>query len=173
MIIGVISDSHKRDDVAKEAMLYLKDRGASIIIHAGDIVEKTTLKDLKELGIPYRAVLGNNDHHLEKLKEKFNLYSEPYEFSFGSFSFLLMHKPKWLKSGTDFCIFGHTHTFECFKKDKTIFVNPGEICARNKPLHEFCYIDTDSMDVIKVSAKAKKQRVWIEEKMDILELKSE
>ena len=48
-----------------------------------------------------------------------------------------MHLPYHLIPDVDIVIFGHTHIFE--KKDyknKTLFINPGEVCAREKPLIE-------------------------------------
>ena len=63
--IGVISDSHHRSDIAKSAIDYLKEKGVDLLLHAGDIVEISTLKDMRDSGIPYKAVLGNNDSFLK------------------------------------------------------------------------------------------------------------
>ncbi|MGB2553937.1 metallophosphoesterase family protein, partial [Campylobacter sp. MOP51] len=59
--IGIISDTHHQPNIALEAIKILKDNGAHIILHAGDIVEARTLSDLKDSKLPYVAVLGNND----------------------------------------------------------------------------------------------------------------
>ena len=50
--IGVISDSHHRSDIAKSAIDYLKEKGVDLLLHAGDIVEISTLKDMRDSGIP-------------------------------------------------------------------------------------------------------------------------
>ena len=45
-----------------------------------------------------------------------------------------MHLPFHLHPDTDIIIFGHTHKFDCEYKNKKLFINPGEICAREKPI---------------------------------------
>ena len=47
-----------------------------------------------------------------------------------------MHLPYHMTPDCDVLIFGHTHKFECDYKNKTLFLNPGEVCAREKPLIE-------------------------------------
>jgi predicted phosphodiesterase len=37
---------------------------------------------------------------------------------------------------TEIVISGHTHIFACEFKNNTLFLNPGEVCAREKPLSE-------------------------------------
>ena len=55
-----------------------------------------------------------------------------------------MHLPFYMSPDADIVIFGHTHTFECDFKNNTLFLNPGEACARNKPLMEFVMLDIDN-----------------------------
>jgi hypothetical protein len=47
-----------------------------------------------------------------------------------------MHLPMYLNGDTDVVIFGHTHVFESEYKNRTLFLNPGEVCAREKPQKE-------------------------------------
>jgi predicted phosphodiesterase len=46
-----------------------------------------------------------------------------------------------MNGDSDVVIFGHTHIFESDFKNNTLFLNPGEICAREKPLSEFVLLD--------------------------------
>lgn len=145
---GVISDSHHRSDVAKSAINFLKDCGADLLIHAGDIVEHITLKDLKHSNLPYVAILGNNDKELQKYKKEFNLFKEPYNFDFNGFKFRLAHYPYYLKGEADIFIYGHTHVFSVTKCNNSLYLNPGEICARKKPKFECVLVECEKQNFI-------------------------
>ena len=162
--IGVISDSHSAVFAANQALEYLKNKKVDLIIHAGDIVELATLKMLKRLKIPYAAVIGNNDIHLSKYRNEYALYNEPFIFDFNNIKIKLMHHPFFLDKSADIVIYGHTHYFACVKTDNTLFLNPGEICARKKPIHEFAYITIDEKNfkVTKVQSKARANLCWQE-----------
>lgn len=165
--IGVISDSHHRSDIATQAIKILKKQGVHILIHSGDIVELKTLEDMKNSLIPYVAILGNNDANLQKYKNEFNLFYEPYRFQFNHIKFNLMHYPFYFSNAYDINIYGHTHYFQACKNDKSLFVNSGEICARKKPLHEFAMIEFDSeIKVIKFE-KALKSLSWVKKEFCI------
>lgn len=136
MKIGIISDTHSKVQLAREALDMLLENGAEFIIHAGDIVEVETLELLKNCGKRYVAVYGNNDAHLVEHHNKYNLVQEPHYFKLADTKFKLMHLPFYMAPDTEIVVFGHTHTFESDFKNGTLFLNPGEICARSKPLSE-------------------------------------
>lgn len=144
--VGVISDSHHRSDVARSAINFLKDYGANLLIHAGDIVEHVTLKDLKKSNLAYFAVLGNNDKNLARFTKEFNLFKEPYEFIFNEFKFKLAHYPYYLKGDADIFIYGHTHVFSVTQCNNSLYLNPGEICARKKPKFESVLLECDKQN---------------------------
>lgn len=107
--------------------------GAEYLIHAGDIVKPEILEQLKKSGLKYLAVYGNNDAHLVDYHTKYNLVQEPHYFKLDSTTFKLMHLPFYLNADAEVIIFGHTHVFECDFKHRTLFLNPGEACARDEP----------------------------------------
>lgn len=131
MKIGLLSDTHKKTGYAKEAIEHLLKEGAEFLIHAGDIVEPEVLELLKKAPVKYIAVYGNNDAHLAAHHNRYNLVQEPYYFKLANRKFKLMHLPFYMSPDADIIIFGHTHTFECDFKNNTLFLNPGEACARN------------------------------------------
>lgn len=139
--IGILSDVHKQRGLQQDAIAHLKDRGASFLIHAGDFSTKQNLQDLKDSGIAYCAVFGNNDAALLECKEQFEIHKEPHYFKYRGIKFKLMHIPFYLSGDVDVVIFGHTHAFECEKKGNTLFINPGEVCARNKPISEYALLE--------------------------------
>ncbi len=141
MKIGIVSDSHKKVELLQNALNILKNNGVQFIIHAGDIVLEESLQLLEDSGLPYQAVFGNNDFNLLNLSDKYNIANEPHYFDIDNISVKLMHYPYYLNGDTDLVVFGHTHYFEAEYKNDTLYINPGEICARKKPISEFALIE--------------------------------
>ncbi|MFA5234270.1 MAG: YfcE family phosphodiesterase [Sulfurimonas sp.] len=141
MKIGIISDTHTKVKKAARAIETLVKDGAEFIVHAGDIVDVEVLHLLHESGVRYEAVYGNNDAHLAKFHNQFNLVQEPYYFKLANTKFKLMHLPFYMSPDADVVIFGHTHKFSLEFTGNTLFLNSGEVCARNKPLSEWAMLE--------------------------------
>ena len=136
MKIGIISDTHTKFKKAQKALSMLLENGAEFIVHAGDVVEIETLELLKNCGKKYLAVYGNNDAHLVSYHNDYNLVQEPYYFTLANTKFKLMHLPFYMAPDTEVVLFGHTHQFKSEFNNNTLFLNPGEVCAREKPISE-------------------------------------
>ena len=121
MKIGILSDSHHKNDYLKECIEFLKKENCEYLIHAGDICSKDGLDILKDSNLKYIAVFGNNDRDLFQFSEDYNIKKEPYYFKIEDKSFKLMHLPFHLHPDTDIIIFGHTHKFDCEYKNKKLF----------------------------------------------------
>lgn len=143
LTIAVLSDSHRKKSLTDEAIEHLKNEGAQYLIHAGDLEIVENLKALQNSSLPYISVFGNNDHGLIPYSSNFNIYKEPYYFKIKENSFKLMHLPYYLTGDTDVVIFGHTHQFSVEFTNNTLFLNPGEVCARNKDLSECSLLKID------------------------------
>ncbi len=107
------------------------------------------------------SVFGNNDASLIAIQKKYNIYKEPYYFNVKDISFKLMHLPFYLNGDTDIIISGHTHFFESSYSNDTLFINPGEICARKKNLTE-CVLLEITKNQYKISYNFKKpdEKIW-------------
>ena len=136
MKIGILSDSHLKSGYTKDVIDFLKEENCEYLIHAGDLCIEKNLQLLEESNLSYVAVFGNNDRSLLSLASKYNIKNEPYYFKIKDIKFKLMHLPYHMTPDCDVLIFGHTHKFESDYKNKTLFLNPGEVCAREKPLIE-------------------------------------
>ncbi|MCT7584205.1 YfcE family phosphodiesterase [Aliarcobacter butzleri] len=134
MIIGILSDSHFKVAYQKEVVELFKNERCEYLIHAGDFCCEKNLQLLKESNLKYIVVFGNNDRDLFDLASKYNIKSEPYYFKIEDLKFKLMHLPYHLTPDSDIVIFGHTHKFHCEYTNKTLFLNPGEVCAREEPI---------------------------------------
>lgn len=143
MKIGIISDTHTKVKKARRAINTLIEDGAEFIIHAGDIVDIEILHLLQDSGIEYIAVYGNNDAHLAQFHTQFNLVQEPYYFKVADTKFKLMHLPFYMSPDADVVVFGHTHEFSLEFINNTLFINSGEVCARNKPLSEWAMLEIE------------------------------
>ncbi|WP_320035368.1 YfcE family phosphodiesterase [Halarcobacter sp.] len=148
MKVGILSDSHYKSDYTKEVINLLKENQAEYLIHAGDLCMEENLKHLEESGLTYVSVFGNNDFSLIELSSKYNIKQEPYYFKIKDISFKLMHLPFYLTGDSDIVIYGHTHIFETDYKNGTLFLNPGEVCAREKPLVECILLDINENEYI-------------------------
>ena len=157
MKIGIISDSHSKVKEAKKALDKLLEDGAEFIIHAGDICEYETLELLKNCGKKYIAVYGNNDAGLVQYHNKFNLVQEPYYFKLANTKFKLMHLPFYMTPDAEVIISGHTHKFHSEFQKGTLFLNPGEVCMRNKDAVEFTMLEVND-DTLEVTYYAQKEK---------------
>lgn len=148
MKIGILSDSHHKVGYTKEVIEFLKQKGSQYLIHAGDLCIEENLKLLENSGLIYVSVFGNNDYSLISLSNKYKIKQEPYYFKIKDIKFKLMHLPYHLSPDVDVVIFGHTHRFECEYKNETLFINPGEVCAREKPLIECVFLEIKENEYI-------------------------
>jgi predicted phosphodiesterase len=94
------------------------------------------LRQLEEAGVPYAAVFGNNDAALRPLAGTYRIKPEPWYFRLRDLRVKMMHLPYYLTPDAELVIYGHTHHFASEMKGGTLYCNPGEICAREKPLSE-------------------------------------
>src|SRR5574344_2183219 len=133
MKIGILSDSHHKNEYLKECIEFLK---------------KESLDILKNSNLKYIIVFGNNDRDLFQFSEDYNIKKEPYYFKIEDKSFKLMHLPFHLHPDTDIIIFGHTHKFDCEYKNKKLFINPGEVCAREKPIISCAKLEINTNEYI-------------------------
>jgi hypothetical protein len=123
--IGVISDTHGL--LRPEALEVL--RGASHILHAGDIGTPAILTELARIA-PVTAIRGNVDHGnwAAALPDTLTIRAAG----------LLVHlahdvrtlDPQVLPQGADVVVFGHSHRPSVARRGSTLFLNPGSAGPR-------------------------------------------
>jgi len=136
MKIGILSDPHLRSDLQKAAIEKLLEQGAEYLLHAGDLCVEENLRQLEETGIPYAAVFGNNDTPLRNVAGRYRIRPEPWYSRIKDLKVKMMHLPYYLTPDSDLVIYGHTHRFAVEAKGPTLYLNPGEICAREQKRSE-------------------------------------
>ena len=161
MKIAVVSDSHRKIDLTAQAIDMLKSKGAQYLVHAGDLEIKENLELLKNSGLIYVSVFGNNDYNLIQYQNQYKIYKEPYYFKIKDMKFKLMHIPNFLSPDSDIIILGHTHIHEHQYVNNTLYLNPGELCAREKDLTECVLLEiTDTQYIIEYNFKKPSDKIW-------------
>jgi len=167
--IGVLSDSHYQTKLHQEAIEHLLSRGATHLLHAGDLEREEHLQMLENTKLPYIAVYGNNDTSLMFLRHKYNIYKEPHYFKIQELTIKMMHMPYYMNPDADIVISGHTHQFEATLKGETLFLNPGEVCAREKPLSECAMIEIeDGKFTVEHYYRELSKKEWVLHPIDLL-----
>ncbi len=148
--LGILSDTHRKTQLHQEAIDKLKQEGATHLLHAGDLELETHLQMLENSGLPTVAVYGNNDTTLIPLYGHYAIYREPHYFEIEGIKIKMMHLPYYMNADADIVISGHTHHFKAEKKGETLFINSGEVCAREKPLSECAMVEINADGVMQV-----------------------
>jgi len=168
MKIGILSDSHTKTKLHREAVEHLISLGVEYLLHAGDIMLEEHLQMIEATNLPYACVYGNNDTALISLHGKYNIFQEPYYFKIDDLKIKMMHMPYYMSADANIVISGHTHIFEASLSTNTLFINPGEVCAREKPLSECAMVEVeDGKFVVKHYFRELTQEQWIERVIEL------
>lgn len=153
MTIGIISDTH--DDMAaiKKAVDIFNAKGASHVIHAGDLVSPFTFEVLEELNSRFIGIFGNNDGDRLLLNEKSgeSIYNQPHMLTLHGKKIVVIHEHHFVdtfaESGHfDLVIYGHSHTPEVRKVKDTLVINPGKAAKLHKGKSTLALLDMDRME---------------------------
>ncbi len=135
MKIGLISDSHDHIDNILQAARLFKERGVSLVIHAGDFVSPPALKPLD--GLRLAGVFGNNDGELSGLQKMFGKLGGELGGDFLALeedgrSIAVYHGTVPALTDAlascgkyDLVVTGHTHKIVNEHVGKTLVLNPG------------------------------------------------
>ncbi len=162
--IGILSDTHRRGDLQQEAIKKLLSSGAQYLLHLGDLEDEENLKALSQAGVPYAAVFGNNDIALWREEANYRIKKEPYYLKIKDYTIKMMHLPYYMSADSDLVLFGHLHEFSAELRGKSLFLNPGEVCARNKNLTECVLLELQKSQYrVNYFFKEPQSSVWREE----------
>jgi putative phosphoesterase len=137
MKIGVLSDTHDRLGTTAEAIRLLRDAGAELILHCGDIETAATVRLFAD--IPTHFVFGNWDGRTASLLDAMAEVGATHHPDFGhlvidgqEIAWVHSHKKGQLRelehSGLfDYLFYGHSHYAESHRTGRTLVANPGAI----------------------------------------------
>lgn len=159
MLVGLMSDTHDNLPLIDKAIAKMNEANVALVLHAGDYIAGFVIPRFKQLKSRMIGVFGNNDGDHELLKKRFS--ENPNLEIRGSFAEIpaegtriaLLHggDNELLKSliageNYDFIVHGHTHNQEIYKKEKTLVVNPGEVCGYLTGRATVAMLDTTSRE---------------------------
>ena len=149
MRIGIVSDSHDNVPQVKAAVAAFKDKGAEVLIHAGDFVAPFAVKGFLALGVPILGVFGNCDGEQKVISELLpDIVSGPRRETLAGLNFVIVHSIDSLeetgRGGADVIVCGHTHKAEV-SGGRPLVINPGECGGWVTGRSTAALLDTDTM----------------------------
>jgi putative phosphoesterase len=141
MRIGVVSDTHDRQEAVAEAVRLLIEQQVELILHCGDIESPDTVRVFRP--VPTHFVFGNWDKDKAKLIGAIKEIGGAYSDSFGAIvldgkriAWVHSHERHQLRQLEnadffDYVFYGHTHVREQHRTGRTLVANPGALFRAN------------------------------------------
>ena len=144
MKVCILSDSHDNRELLYNAVRDAKTRGAEAILHCGDVVAPSTLKEIREFNLPIHVIHGNNTgdlHMMSRIAGKPNsvvrFYGQDAGITLGGKRIFLVHYPHYARAlattgDWDLVCYGHDHKKHLeditnIKGGTTVLANPGTV----------------------------------------------
>jgi putative phosphoesterase len=163
MRIGVVSDTHDRQEAVAEAVRLLLEQQVELILHCGDIESPDTVRVFKS--IPTHFVFGNWDKEKAKLAAAIKDAGGTHYDSFGALT-LSEKRIAWVHSHErhqlrqlenadyfDYVFYGHTHVREQHRTGRTLVANPGALFRANPKTCIVLDLSTGEIKPLIVSTK--------------------
>ena len=157
MLVGLIADTHDRLPAIKDFVKLFAERGAPIVMHAGDYCAPFSLNPFIEANLPVLGIFGRNDGDPEGLKAYASagmgteLYESPHSFEVNGSRILLVHDlgevNKRSIDAHEIVVHGFTHVQETVTRGDTLLVNPGEACGWLHGKCTCCILDLETKEV--------------------------
>jgi hypothetical protein len=141
MRIGVVSDTHDRQETIAEAVRLLLEQQVELILHCGDIESPDAVRVFKPIHTHF--VFGNWDKDRPKLIAAIKDIGGTHYDSFGALELAgkrlawvhshERHKLRQLENADffDYVFYGHTHVREQHRTGRTLVANPGALFRAN------------------------------------------
>ena len=162
MLIGLMADSHDRVPAIRELLERITERGAGMVLHAGDYCSPFSLAPFLELSIPFAGVFGRNDGDREGLGAMagkgvgIELFESPHSLEVGGRRILLVHDLGEVAERSldahEIIVHGFTHRQESRETESgALLVNPGEACGWLHGTPSAAILDLDAKAVELIS----------------------
>jgi putative phosphoesterase len=163
MKVGLMSDTHDRLPFIDKAVQRLNEEKVELVLHAGDYSAPFAAYRFKPLKARMIGVFGNNDAEKELLQKNFETIGKQVRGKFAevkvdNLKIALLHGEETdllesiiNTSAYDVVMHGHTHKAEVRKQNRTLIVNPGEVCGYLSEKATIGFLDTGTMEVELVS----------------------
>jgi len=165
MLVGIMSDTHDHLPMVDKAVKKLVEEKVELVLHAGDYVSPFVIPHFKPFKGKFIGVFGNNDGDHEFLKRRFTEFGleirgEFAEVKIDGLRIALLHggepggppgASELLRSLIssdcyDVIVHGHVHEAKAYKKEKTLIINPGEVCGYLTGKSTVAVLNTKTLD---------------------------
>ncbi|NNF43941.1 MAG: YfcE family phosphodiesterase [Phycisphaerales bacterium] len=163
MRIGILSDSHGRAAVTRAAVLALREAGADMLIHLGDIETDAVIDEL--VGMPAHIVFGNCDFDADALGRYARNVGVTVDDPVGDLEidgrrvvFTHGHRPrvleKALAEGAEYILHGHSHHPRDERIGASRVINPGALFRAVR--YTACVLEpaTDAVELLEIPRPA-------------------
>ena len=149
MKIGIIADTHDHVRNVEKALGRFADRGAEIVLHAGDVIAPFAAKALARFEGPLHAVFGNNDGERAGLSKVLDILRPPRDLTLGGRKIVLAHDPGEIPAGlagsAEVIVTAHTHEPE-IAPGRPVRINPGEAAGWLTGRATCVVLDTETLE---------------------------
>lgn len=159
MRIGILSDTHDRQERAAAAVRALVDAGAEVLIHCGDITTPEVVYECVHL--PSYFVFGNNDDDQDGIRAAIatiqghclgwggviELHGKKIGVTHGD---QRREVAKILAQAPDYLLFGHSHVPTDEREGPTRWINPGALHRAEEWTVALLNLDTDGLEFLKI-----------------------
>jgi hypothetical protein len=160
--IGILSDSHGRADTTRAAVAALRARGASLLLHLGDIGSEAVLDELA--GLEARIIFGNCDDARQLARHAARLGladdSPAGRMTVDGSTIAYMHGhlagpiESALRDEVSFLLHGHTHEVRDERIGPTRIINPGALQRASRYTAALLDPSRDTVQFIVIDASA-------------------
>jgi hypothetical protein len=144
VLSAVVSDSHDHINNLRRALALAAGRGASLLIHCGDLIAPFMLRELAAFGGPVHAVFGNNEGDILLTVQvaaglpNLTLHGQLGELTLEGRRVAFTHTPELARplagSGRFAAVFfGHTHAALSERVGGCLLLNPGDLMGKDAP----------------------------------------
>lgn len=159
MLIGILSDTHDRQQRAADGIRMLVDAGAEVLIHCGDLTVPEIVYECAER--PSYFVFGNNDDDIEGIRTAIGAIQGHClgwggVIELGGKSIGVTHGDqrreiaKILAQEPDYLFFGHSHVPSDDREGSTRWINPGALHRAEEWTVALLNLATDELKFLRV-----------------------
>ena len=160
MKLGIMSDSHGRVPLVRQALSVLKAAGAQAIVHCGDVGGLEVLDEM--LGWQCWFVWGNSDRPWPSWEHHVRALGLPWPD--GPLSLTIADKKVAVFHGHehgieaaaepgvhDYLLHGHTHQYDDYRRGPLRVINPGALHRVSVPTVALLDLATDKLTLFELS----------------------
>ena len=160
MRIGILSDSHGRTDTTARAVALLRERGAELLLHLGDIGDEHVIDEL--IGHNARLVFGNCDWDIADLTRHAQFMGVVVDHPMGlieaggrRIAFTHGHLPELMRQAldleVDYLLHGHSNELRDERLGRTRIINPGALQRAARYTAAVLDPAADALEIIEVA----------------------